>query len=202
MIRGLCWLLAFLPMTGQADPTQPTDLLARIRQSGHAQFRYQETRQLELASTPWHGQGYMLSGADGSLVKLQLQPTRIIMAITQEHMYYWDPAQNQRHSAPLDYADPAAEQIKVFRSILQGQIEQLQANYDFSADNHSQHWTLRLTPKPEQADAEIPTIEISGDQDDQQRRISIRQADGESTEYRMLKTSEGLDPKYSLQSLA
>ena len=201
MMRGPCWLLAFLPLAGLAEPTNPIDLLARIRQSGQAQFHYEETRQLELASAPWQGQGYMLSGADGGLVKLQLNPKRVIMAIADERMYYWDPEQNQRHTAPLDYADQAAEQIKVFRSILQGQTEQLQTNYDFTAEQNNKRWTLRLTPKPDQSVEETPAIEISGDDGDRERRILIRQADGESTEYRMLKTNPEQDPAYSMQSL-
>jgi len=201
MKRGLCWLLALWPLLGIADEAVLTELLARIRQNGQAQFRYEETRTLELAASPWHGEGYMLSAADGSLVKLQLQPSRVIMAIAEQRMYYWDSAQNQRHSAPLGSAGPAAEQITVFRSILQGRSEELQATYDFAAEKQGKQWILRLTPKPDLNDQDAPAIEISGDEEDKQRRILIRQADGESTEYRMVKTAEALQQEYSIQRL-
>lgn len=200
MKLSLSWLLFCWSMVSVADATDPFELLKRIRQTEQAQFSYQETRQLELASAPWQGQGYMLSGTDGSLVKLQLKPSRIIMAIAHEQMYYWDPEQQQRHTAPLDYADQAASQIKIFRSILQGDVKALQDSYDFSAEHQDQRWTLRLTPKPEFRD-ETPTFEISGDQNDQQRQINIRQADGEFTEYRMTKIAPEQQPTYSLQSL-
>ncbi|QSB03642.1 outer membrane lipoprotein carrier protein LolA [Methylomonas sp. EFPC1] len=188
-------------MFGWADGAVLSELLTRIRQTGQAQFQYEETRVLELADAPWHGQGVMLSGTDGSLVKLQLQPARVIMAITEQRMLYWDPQQNQRHSAALDSAGPAGEQIKVFRSILQGRTEELQLNYAIAADKQGPQWTLRLTPKPELSGDDLPSIEISGDDQDQQRRISIKQPDGESTEYRMHKATAAQQQDYSLPSL-
>ncbi|MDT4291867.1 outer membrane lipoprotein carrier protein LolA [Methylomonas sp. MO1] len=199
--RAMFLLLALLPIAGSADDSVLTELLARIRQKGQAQFRYEETRILELANEPWHGQGQMLSGADGSLVKLQLQPTRVIMAIAEQRMLYWDPQQNQRHSAALDSAGPAGEQIKVFRSILQGRTEELQLNYAIAAEKQGPQWTLRLTPKPELSGDDLPSIEISGDDKDEQRRILIKQSDGESTEYRMQKATAAQQQEYSLQRL-
>ena len=198
MKRGLCLLLASLPMGGLADEAGLADLLGRIRQSGFAEFRYEETRTLELASAPLQAQGYMLSGADGSLVKLQLQPKRIIMAIAWGRMYYWDPGQRQRHAASLDQAGQAAGQITVFRSILQGHAEELQPAYDFTPEKHGKRWTLRVTPKPGQSDEDAPSIEISGDEDGRKRQVLIRQPDGESTEYRLVKTSEGTEVGHSI----
>jgi hypothetical protein len=194
-------LLALLPTLGWADEALLTELLARIRQTGPTQFKYEETRVLELAASPWHGQGYMLSAADGSLVKLQLQPARVIMAISEQRMLYWDPQQNQRHSAALDAAGQAGEQIKVFRTILQGRTEELQTAYDIAAEKQGKQWTLRLTPKPEVNGDELPSIEISGDDKDEQRRILIKQPDGESTEYRMQKATEAQQQEYSIQRL-
>lgn len=201
MKRGLCLLLALWPMALLADEAALPQLLARIHQSGAAQFHYEETRRLELATSPWHGEGYMLSGADGSLVKLQLLPKRVIMAIVQDRMYYWDPEQQQRSSAPLSFAGAAAGQIAVFRAILQGQAESLRPSYDFAAEKQGKRWTLRVTPKPGQDGADAPSVEISGDEDRNQRRIAIRQPDGESTEYRMERTDEGQRLEYSIQRL-
>ncbi|OQW72118.1 MAG: fatty acyl CoA synthetase [Proteobacteria bacterium ST_bin11] len=201
MKRALFLLLALLPIAGSTDDSVLTELLARIRQTGQAQFRYEETRILELANEPWHGQGQMLSGADGSLVKLQLQPTRVIMAITEQRMLYWDPQQNQRHSAALDSTGPAGEQIKVFRTILQGRTDELQTSYDIAAEKQGKQWILRLTAKPEMNADELPSIEISGDDEDKQRRILIKQTDGESTEYRMQKATAAQQQEYSLQRL-
>ncbi|MGZ4960115.1 MAG: outer membrane lipoprotein carrier protein LolA [Methylomonas sp.] len=200
MKRSLCLLLAFLPLVGFADDSVTAELLAKIRQGGEAKFRYEETRELELAASPWHGQGYMLSGEYGILVKLQLKPKRVIMALTDQRMYYWDPEQKQRHSAHLS-GGPGAEQITVFRSILQGQVEDLRPNYEFASEKQGKRWTLRVTPKAGQGHDNAPSVEISGNEDDSQRRVLISQPDGESTEYRMVKVSEGEAAEYSIARL-
>jgi hypothetical protein len=199
--RYLCLLFALMPVAGLADEAGLADLLGRIRQSGPAEFRYEETRKLELASSLWQGQGYMLSGADGSLVKLQLLPKRVIMVIAEGRMYYWDPEQKQRHTAPLGHAGQASGQITVFRTILQGHAEELKPTYDFAPEKHGKRWTLRVTPKPGQSDEDGSSIEISGDENERKRQILIIQPDGESTEYRMEKTAEGQRLEYSIQRL-
>lgn len=198
MQRLLCILL-LLPMLVHADDAALSELLARIRQDGAAEFRYQETRTLELATAPWQGQGLMLSGADGSLVKLQQQPNRVIMAIAGSKMYYWDAGQNQRHVAALEPSGPAA-QILVFRNLLQGRVDELRASYQLSAEQQNQHWMLRMTPKPDQAD-DAATIEISGDQDADKRRLLIRQPDGDATEYRLEKSAQGQQSADAIQRL-
>lgn len=199
-MKLLLFVLSLLPMAVLADDAVIAEVLNRIRQGGEGKFQYQETRLMELASAPWQGQGYMLTDASGSLVKLQLQPARVIMAISDEQMYYWDPAQNQRHSAPLSYGGAAAEQIAIFRSILQGQTEAFKEAYDFAAERDAKHWRLRMTPKPGQ-DEEAPTIEIAGDEDASKRHISIRQADGESTEYRIEKAPDQQTADYAIPDL-
>ena len=194
MIRRLMFgLLALFAFAASADDALVQQLLARVRQSGAACFHYDETRKLELATEAWNGEGYMLSGADGSLVKLQLKPTRLIMAITDQQMVYWDPEQRQRHSAPLSYGGPA-EQIRVFRAILQGRGEELQAAYRFAAETRGQQWLLTLAPNSDQAGDDAPTVEISGVGDDGARRLSIRQPDGDATEYRMTKAADDAAP--------
>ncbi len=191
--RVLLGLLALSAFAVSADDAQVRELLDRVRQTGAARFHYQETRKLELATEAWNGEGYLLSGADGSLVKLQLKPSRVIMAIADDQMVYWDPEQKQRHSAPLSYGGPA-EQIRVFRAILQGRSEELQGAYRFAAETRGQQWLLTMTPNGDQVGADAPTIEISGAADDGTRRLSIRQPDGDATEYRMTKAADDAAP--------
>ncbi len=200
-MKGLWLLLALLPLIVHADDSELAELLGRIRQHGAAEFSYQETRKLELVSSPWQGQGQMLSSADGSLIKLQLLPRRIIMASTEQRMYFWDPEQKQRHSASADQAGAEAGQIALLRTLIQGRAGELQSSYDVAAKKQGQHWSLRFTPKPELGEQGSPTIEFSGDEDKNQHQILIGTSDGESTEYRMTKTAEGPEVENSIQRL-
>ncbi len=200
-MKGLWLLLALLPLIAHADDSELAELLGRIQRHGATEFSYQETRQLELVSSPWQGQGQMLSSVDGSLIKLQLLPRRIIMASTEQRMYFWDPEQKQRHSASADQAGAEAGQIALLRAIIQGRVGELQSNYDVTAKKQGQHWSLRFTPKPELGEQGSPTIEFSGDEDKNQHQILISTPDGESTEYRMTKTAEGPEVENSIQRL-
>jgi hypothetical protein len=188
-------------MVGLTNEAELAELLGRIRHNGSAEFSYQETRKLELASSPWNGQGMMLSGVDGSLIKLQLKPMRVIMVSTGQRMYYWDPEQKQRQSGLIGQAGAAGEGITLFRSIIQGHTEHLQSTYNFTHQIRGKAWHLRMTPKPGLNDENAPTIEISGDEDDTKRQVLIRQADGESTEYQMVKTAEGPEVEKSIRRL-
>lgn len=200
MKKLLFMLVLCLPVAGFADDGALASVLARARHDGAGKFQYRETRLLELAASPWEAEGYMLTGADGSLVKLQLQPSRVIMAISDEEMYYWDPLQNQRHRMPLDYGGEAAEQIVLFRAILQGHSEDFQNSYDFAAQIDDKRWSLRMTPKAGQGDA-AATIEISGDDAAGSRIISMRRRDGEATEYRISRLPERQADNLSIPAL-
>ena len=156
---------------------------------------------MELLDAPVRAQGYMLIDAEGTLVKLQLQPSRIIMAIAGQSMFYWDGVQKQRHLASIDYGGPAAQQIKLFRAIFQGRVDELKAVYDFAAENRGKQWTLRLTPNSNQSGSDILSVEIAGDADDRQRKIVLRQVDGESTEYLINKTEGDQAAEYTISSL-
>jgi hypothetical protein len=189
------WLI---PISGICDDSKLDQVLGHFARDQQGVFNYQETRHLELVSTPWHGEGLMLTASDGSLVKLQLQPERIIMAISGDNLYYWHPAQNQRHNMPISFGEDAARQILIFRQILQGQLSSLQQQYDLTADSDGQHWTLQLRPKPS-TEQLISAISISGNQ--QQRQIVIQQSDGESSEYRIEKADPQITAQYSISQL-
>ena len=129
MKRGLCLLLALLPLAGLADEAGLAELLG-----AHPAKR---TGRIQLSGNPQTGIGLiplarhramMLSGADGSLVKLQLQPKRIIMVSTEQRMYYWDPNRTAPQLRLWARPEPAAEQITLFRSILQGHARRIAAD--------------------------------------------------------------------------
>jgi hypothetical protein len=156
-------------------------ILDHFRQTAAAGYQYQEVRALELVDAPWHGAGLLFSGADGTLIKLQLSPERIIMAITASRMYYYHAAQGQRYSAPLDFTAPMLAQIGTFRAILQGRADELYANYAVAVEQHGSRWKLHLAGKtPDNAGLKL---EVSGDDVKAQCKLLMQQADDEKTEY-------------------
>lgn len=198
-MRKLLPLLCLLSSPGFADETGLADLLGRIRHAGPVELRYEETRKLELATSPVQAQGHMYSGADGSLVKLQLSPKRIVMAIAEGRMLYFDSQENRHDSVSLDQAGVAGTQITVFRSLLQGHAEDLRSSYEFSPTIQGKRWSVRLKPKAE--GDEMPSLEISGEEASRKQRVLIRQPDGESTEYHLEQTGEGPQVEETIRRL-
>lgn len=189
-----CRLLAtvLLPAAAVlAEPREAPELLARLRQTVPVEYRYEETRTLELMAAPWKGKGYLYSAPDGTLIKLQISPDRAIMAIAGERMIYYDDATDQRQSAPLAYAGPMAEQIRSFRAILQGRAPDLGAVYDIRAEVSGKAWKLKLSRKAPGEGAPIANIEMSGADEMRRQHILIEQADGENTRYTLEKSREG-----------
>ncbi len=198
---GKLFVMLTLPFGAMADTGGLTELLGRVHQAAAAEFRYEETRMLELASSPVKSEGYLLSSPDGSLVKLQLLPRRVIMAISNGQMLYYDQEEKQRHYAPLSISGQAQQQIKMFRALLQGRTGELQAVYDIKTERRGKHWKLGFEAKSGQAGEEVPAMDIEGDDGEGKRLILIRQADGESSRYAIVKTGEGQPLEFSIQRL-
>lgn len=195
------WLLLALlfPLTALAGEPEALALLKELKPAeGAAEFRYEETRVLELVAEPWHGSGSLLSGSDGSLVKLQLSPRRVVMAVAGGRMWYYDPEKDERHGADLDADGAAQRQIAAFRALLQGRAEELRTRYRLDGERKQGRWTLRLTGKD--ADA-VASIEMSGEDRGPRRTLRIRDADGESTDYRLEKAAGGEAAAAKLHSL-
>lgn len=172
------WFVILLLFVQSVSADTLSEVLSLLHQNTAAKFQYQEIRHLELMTTPWQAQGELYNDANGRLIKLQLQPNRIVMAIADGQMLYWEPAQNQRHTMPLTYEHEATQQIRLFHALLQGHTEELSKDYTFHAEKNAKTWALQLRPKQD----DLPKLDISGNADNSQRDMVIHQ-DSESTEY-------------------
>ncbi|QSA98865.1 outer membrane lipoprotein carrier protein LolA [Methylococcus sp. EFPC2] len=199
----LALLLSFgLPGTGSCEAPSAEDLLARFAQSAPLEFRYRETRKLELMDRPWKGSGYLYSTPEGTLVKLQIEPERLIMAIAGDSLYYYDSASLRRQSAALSQAGPMGEQIKAFRAIVQGRSQELAPLYSLRSDNQAGRWRLALATKAPAQGGAPARIEISGDEKRKSRRqVHIVQADGEETDYAMEQGRAGPEIELAIRRL-
>jgi hypothetical protein len=146
---------------------------------------------MELLTEPWKGSGYLFSTPDGTLVKLQIAPERLIMAIVGDSMYYYDSSSQRRQSAPLSYAGPMADQIMMFRAIIQGRSAELAPGYDIRAEARDAGWALTLNGKAQATGVTPARMEITGEENGRRRHIRIQQADGDETEYVMQQNRDG-----------
>jgi hypothetical protein len=130
------------------------------------------------------------------MVKLQLKPTRLIMVSTEDRLYYWDKDQNLRHNLSSADTGLTGATISLFRSLIQGKNDELEAIYNISKDREGR---VFFSPRPGLNKKTIPEIEIFADESGQ--RVLIRHSDGESTEYHLVKTAEGAAVEKMIQAL-
>ncbi len=152
-------------------------LMQRMRSDKAVRIAYQEERILELMEQPWYGNGYMYSLPPDTMIKEQLQPKRLLMAVSGDRVYYFDPENNIRHQMEMEEDNPISLNIAVFKALINADEKLLHRLYqvDFSSDE--QVWTMNLIPSSDQ-DSGFK-ISISGGVGKHPENIKVWQPDGD-----------------------
>jgi hypothetical protein len=203
MKRPFCffvWLLLawLMPETGWSDDSLPR-VMQRMRSDKAVRIAYRETRTLELMDQPWRGSGYMYSLPPDLMIKEQLQPERLLMAVKGEQMFYFDPVNDVRHHDEMSEDNPLSLNIGVFRALINADEALLHRLYraDFSQSAH--RWSITL--KPKQDSASNFSIVISGSAQKQADTVQVRQPDGDFSEFSLQPDAEGDEVAASVNRL-
>ena len=62
-------------------------LMQRMQSEVAVKINYQEIRTLELFDQAWQGSGHMYSTPDGIMLREQIQPKRLLMAVNKEELF-------------------------------------------------------------------------------------------------------------------
>ncbi len=192
MIHSFCRLSVFLIVmfinTQAVAEDSLSDLMQRMRSDSAVKIAYQETRRLELFDQAWHGSGYMYSSPTGLMLREQLTPRRLLMAVNDKNMFYFDPGIQIRHQAKIEQGDPVSLQIAVFQALINADENLLKSLYQVEFETTSQRWLMKL--KSKQADNDM-NIVVSGPLLQKVDTIIIQQADGDQSEF-MLQSEQGI----------
>ncbi len=158
-----------------------SSLMQRMKSNDAVKMAYQEIRTLELMDKPWKSSGYMFSISPDTLIKEQLFPERILMAVRGDELLYFDPANNVRHQGSMQDDNPQSQGITVFKALINGDEALLQKLYRIEFSSQSQRWTMILKSKlkPESGF----NIIVSGLSEKPADMIRIKQPDGELSEF-------------------
>ncbi|HHH38622.1 MAG TPA: outer membrane lipoprotein carrier protein LolA [Sedimenticola sp.] len=173
----LCWL-----------PVWAADPAARLQLDQPRQFHYEETRHLALLARPWQGSGFLLADPDGTLVKLQLLPERLILVATPDELLYYHPASGERRRLPLPTALPQVQGIVLLQRLLRGDLQAVAADFSLDERETAAGWRLVLTPK--HPDSHFRRVTLG--EDNGRRYLEIVEADGDRT--RMILTPDEQGP--------
>lgn len=155
--------------------------MARMAPQGPVAFRYWEERTMELLSEPWHGVGVLYAKPPDQLVKLQIEPARIIMSVNGDRMSYYDARRGLRHSASLSSDIGTSSFIVTMQALMNGDLAQLQEKYAIQFHGMPDSWRVELVPKLNPSAMQPERVYMTGPNDGLVRRIEMQQADGERT---------------------
>jgi len=166
-----------------------SSLMQRMESETAVKIAYQETRMLELMEQPWQGSGYMYSMPPDLMIREQLQPQRLLMGVKADEMFYYDPVNDVRHQGEMDEGDALSLNLAVFKALINADEALLNSLYQVEFSTATQGWEMTLKNKHE-IDSGF-SIVVSGLPDQQADKISIKQADGDSSEFLLQKNNAG-----------
>ncbi|GAB4268475.1 MAG: hypothetical protein Kow0065_18850 [Methylomicrobium sp.] len=167
------------------------DLMQRMQTKAAVRIAYTETRSLELLDSPWLGSGYLYSLPPDLMLKQQLQPERVLMAVQGQKLFYFDPNQDIRRQAELDIDNPLTLNLAVFKALVGGDEALLYKIYRVDFNAQEQGWMMTLKSK-RSSDSDFRIV-ISGPAGQQAESLVITQADGDSSRFTLRQDAEGAE---------
>lgn len=199
--RCLVALALFVgPFAVQAEDTLDT-VMARMTADTAVQISYRETRHQELLAEPWQGSGFFYAQPPTRLIKLELTPSRKIMAIHGKNMWYYDADNEIRHNAVMGNRRTAGFPVAIFRALVNGDQQHLEQSYRIEFITSPQQWQILLTPKTAKDLRKLPQIFVSGPREGMAEKIVVHHVDGDRDEFQLRKIAEGNELNAAIATL-
>ena len=189
MLKSTFLLFLALSFNNAYSEDSLSSLMQAMKSDQATRIAYKETKTLELMDQPWEGSGFMYSLPPDLMVKEQLLPKRVLMGIKGDKMFYFDQKNNFRHQGELDKNDLMSLNVAVFKALINADEVLLRSMYQVDFSSTAKVWTMNLTPKNNQ-ELGFSTL-VSGATYQQIDKISMKQADGDSSEFTLKKDASG-----------
>ncbi len=145
---------------------------------------------MELLAEPWHGNGVLYADPPDRMVKLQVQPVRIVMVVDSGRMWYYDSVRQMRYNAPIRKDDERSALIIVMQTLLNGDLAGLEKDFRVEFSATADNWRLKLAPKSTEAPQAGSFVLVSGPVGGTAKRIVLQQTDGDRSELLLTKIAD------------
>lgn len=187
--RFILSLLIYFSINTAFAEESLTSLMQGMKSETATRIAYKETRTLELIDQPWEGSGFMYSLPPDLMVKEQLLPKRVLMGVKGDKIFYFDQEKGFHHQGELDENDPISLNIAVFKALINADEALLRSLYQVDFANEAKGWVMTLKPK-NNSKGGFSTL-VSGTTSQQIDKISMKQADGDSSDFTLRKDASG-----------
>ncbi len=174
-------------------------VLERMRSTEAIKLAYQETRFMDMLDQPWHGRGFMYSAPGNIMIKEQTEPEKILMAIIDDKMFYYDIDNDILHQGKLDEDNPMSLNIAVFKALMSADQALLKQFYHIDFIPAETHWKIILSDK-NNPDSDFKII-IKGSTGQAANQIVIQQGDGDKSVLELSQTKTDSSVEQHIQSL-
>ncbi len=195
-LRLLILLLGMMAQSTFAD-TALSQLMQNFKTTSAVKTAYRETRKPELFSSEWHGAGYLYSLGSEILIREQITPNRLLMGIIKDQIFYLDVENKRRYQSELDYDNPIALTVLIFKALATADENLLKKLYRVQLEQSPSEWSLRLTPKNQAIEL---TILIAGFTHQAAHKIEFNQ-DGDHSELTLEPTKQDAGLVAAIQAL-
>ncbi|NOT10551.1 MAG: outer membrane lipoprotein carrier protein LolA [Methylococcaceae bacterium] len=175
-------------------------VMARMKPDQAVIIDYQEHRYMRMMSAPWTGSGHFYALLPDTMLKEQLHPEKELMAIRGHNLYYFNPANNQKHQTELSDQDSPAAHIAAFKGLMNGDLTSLKTLYDVGFSAKSSGWLITLTPQNTDSETAIKII-MQGRPEQAANKLELLMTDGDRTEFLLGRVHSGADIKLKATQL-
>ena len=175
------------------------NVMQRMSSQDAVSIEYAETRNLEFFQEPWHGKGYVHALAPDLMIKEQIEPERIVMAIIKDQLMYLDPDKGVRHQSRMDINNPLTLNISLFKALVTNDSELLESLYRVLFYDNAEGWKMILIPVQDKLSKFKATI--TGTPGQPATQIEIEQPDGDSSKMTFGKKLFGAEAKAKIDQL-
>lgn len=192
----VAWCLSF-SYSALAEETLSM-VLDRLKVTQTNEFSYIETREIQLLTEPWQGEGRMFLSPEIMVIE-QLTPKQSIVLLEDKSMLYVEPENKVRFAKKLEgaYALPG---LGGFLQLLYGDHtpQTLEAEFNTVFTQQENRWHIVLSPKTEDV---VRQMKMSGNVNKGADELTIKFTDGDATYWKMNLESSGAQTKIALDEI-
>ena len=175
------WIIAAQP----AAALDVEQLLGQLARAGGQDIAFEETRFLNILTTPLVSRGRLIYEPPDRLIKLILEPRRESAVLDQDRMAILDAEGKEIASIDLWMQPDLRLTFDSIIAMLTGKVERLRWAFWITLDGDQDDWSLKLIPKIDASKTRIEKIIVSG-RGDRLLSFEFRQSDGDRSLIRLL----------------
>ncbi|MCK5926092.1 MAG: hypothetical protein KAG10_09380 [Methylococcales bacterium] len=178
-------------------------VLQRMKPKQAIAITYHEKRSMGFFSENKKSHGILYSTPSKILLKVQENPSKILMGIEKDQLYYYNLVDKQRYHTTTKADLPMMASIEVLKGLMSGNIQALKKKYLLNFKTTAQLWTIELTQKDDDIEDDLQALKVimQGQILQTANSLIIIEGDGDRSEFRLRLQAQGKAVEQTIQKI-